>query len=107
MSSPPSSLPRSSKGSTWARNPVPRIHTDNIGMAFVGGCWGQNGPPGEVCTRNKQTKTKKVIVSKMHLQLCAAMVAPQVCRQAGAPWCPDKEDCSNFPTPCPDIDNGW
>ena len=36
------------KGSTWARNPVPRIHTDNIGMAFVGGCWGQNGPPGEV-----------------------------------------------------------
>jgi len=65
------------KGSTWARNPVPRIHTDNIGMAFVGGCWGQNGPPGEVC------------------------------RQAGAPWCPDKEDCSNFPTPCPDIDRGW
>ena len=31
----------------------------------------------------------------------------QVCRQAGAPWCPDKEDCSNFPTPCPDIDKGW
>ena len=31
----------------------------------------------------------------------------QVCRQAGAPWCPDKEDCSNFPTPCPDIDRGW
>ena len=40
------------KGSTWARNPVPRIHTDNIGMAFVGGCWGQNGPPGEVGWRD-------------------------------------------------------
>ena len=26
------------KGSTWARNPVPRIHTDNNGMAFVGQC---------------------------------------------------------------------
>ena len=26
------------KGSTWARNPVPRIHTDNHGMAFVGKC---------------------------------------------------------------------
>ena len=26
------------KGSTWARNPVPRIHTDNVGMAFVGTC---------------------------------------------------------------------
>ena len=22
----------------WARNPVPRIHTDNVGMAFVGTC---------------------------------------------------------------------
>lgn len=26
------------KGSTWARNPIPRIHTDNDGMAFVGSC---------------------------------------------------------------------
>ena len=25
-------------GSTWARNPVPRIHTDNIGMAWIGAC---------------------------------------------------------------------
>jgi len=25
-------------GSTWARNPIPRIHTDNIGMAYVGKC---------------------------------------------------------------------
>jgi len=65
------------KGSTWARNPVPRIHTDNIGMAFIGGCWDSHGPPG------------------------------QVCKQEGAPWCPDKEDCSNFPTPCPEIDQGW
>ena len=35
------------KGSTWARNPIPRIHDDNIGMAFIGGCWGpheQEGP---------------------------------------------------------------
>jgi len=31
------------KGSTWARNPVPRIHTDNEGMAWVGKC--QYGPP--------------------------------------------------------------
>ena len=37
------------QGSTWARNPVPRIHTDNIGMAFIGKCWNQNGPPGQVC----------------------------------------------------------
>ena len=38
------------KGSTWARNPIPRIHTDNIGMAFVGKCLDQrpnkDGPPG-------------------------------------------------------------
>jgi len=67
------------KGSTWARNPIPRIHDDNIGMAFIGGCWGPTGPPG------------------------------QVCRQEGAPEfrCPNKEDCSNFPTPCPEIDRGW
>lgn len=26
------------KGSTWARNPVPRINTDNVGLAFVGKC---------------------------------------------------------------------
>ena len=65
------------KGSTWARNPVPRIHTDNIGMAFIGKCWNQNGPPG------------------------------QVCKQEGAPWCNEKEDCSNFPTQCPEIDQGW
>ena len=25
-------------GSTWARTPVPRIHTDNIGMAWIGAC---------------------------------------------------------------------
>ena len=25
-------------GSTWARSPVPRIHTDTLGMAFVGKC---------------------------------------------------------------------
>ena len=81
-------------GSTWARNPVPRIHTDNIGMAFVGGCWGQNGPPGEVAWM-------------MTFQNCNECVLLQVCRQAGAPWCPDKEDCSNFPTPCPHIDRGW
>ena len=30
------------KGSTWARNPVPRIHTDNVGMAFVGKCVTEN-----------------------------------------------------------------
>ena len=30
-------------GSTWARNPVPRINTDNIGLAYVGNC--TQGPP--------------------------------------------------------------
>lgn len=33
-----SECPVTPKGSTWARNPIPRIHTDNIGMAFVGNC---------------------------------------------------------------------
>jgi len=31
------------KGSTWARNPIPRINTDNLGLAKVGAC--TNGPP--------------------------------------------------------------
>lgn len=31
------------RGSTWARNPIPRIHTDNVGMAWVGKC--SDGPP--------------------------------------------------------------
>ena len=48
------------KGSTWARNPVPRIHTDNIGMAYIGGCWDQNGPPGQVC---KQEDSPRIFVS--------------------------------------------
>ena len=26
------------EGHVWARNPIPRIHTDNIGMAYVGKC---------------------------------------------------------------------
>eukprot|EP00656_Telonema_subtile_P045546 TRINITY_DN517_c0_g1_i2.p1 TRINITY_DN517_c0_g1~~TRINITY_DN517_c0_g1_i2.p1 ORF type:complete len:424 (-),score=67.35 TRINITY_DN517_c0_g1_i2:222-1493(-) len=59
------------KGSTWARNPVPRIHTDNVGMAYVGKC----------------------------LQGAA-------CSQAGAPYCPAKDDCQQFPSPC-SIDDGW
>ena len=67
-------------GSTWARNPIPRIHDDNLGMAWVGGCWGQEGPPGQVCRQED---------------------APGVGR------CPDKQDCSNFPTPCPEVDRGW
>ena len=37
-------------GRYQARNPIPRIHTDNIGMAFVGKCLDQrpnkDGPPG-------------------------------------------------------------
>merc|ERR1712080_102257 len=64
------------KGSTWARNPIPRIHTDNVGMAFVGKCLPQQGP-GETC------------------------------KQQGPPWCWAKQDCQNFPNPCPDLDNGW
>ena len=67
------------KGSTWARNPIPRIHTDNIGMAFVGKCLDQrpnkDGPAG-------------------------------VCRQEGAGWCNEKADCQQFPSPCP-FDQGW
>eukprot|EP00040_Diaphanoeca_grandis_P011957 m.61133 g.61133 ORF g.61133 m.61133 type:complete len:428 (-) comp22936_c0_seq1:157-1440(-) len=58
------------KGSTWARNPIPRIHTDNVGMAFVGQC-------------------------------------TQACRQSGAPWCWAKEDCQQFESPCPELDQGW
>ena len=68
------------KGSTWARNPIPRIHTDNIGMAFVGKCLDQRpnpaGPNG-------------------------------TCAQPGVPWCPEKEDCQQFPSPCPELDDGW
>ena len=31
------------------------------------------------------------------------------CKQEDSPSfrCPAKEDCSNFPTPCPEIDQGW
>lgn len=54
------------KGSTWARNPIPRIHTDNVGMAWVGKC---DSLPQYVS--------------------------------------PEKTDCQNFPSPCPDIDRGW
>jgi hypothetical protein len=35
--------PTSPAGSTWARNPIPRINTDNLGLAKVGAC--TNGPP--------------------------------------------------------------
>ena len=58
------------KGSTWARNPIPRIHTDNVGMAFVGKC-------------------------------------TAACKQPGAPWCNEKVDCQQFPSPCPELDIGW
>ena len=49
-------------GSAWARNPIPRIHTDNIGMAFVGQCLPQHSSNGEptcrqvhklLCIRNR------------------------------------------------------
>merc|ERR550514_2296291 len=29
------------------------------------------------------------------------------CHQKGAAWCPEKEDCQQFPTPCPKIDKTW
>ena len=68
------------RGSTWARNPIPRIHTDNLGMGFVGQCLDQRpnpaGPPG-------------------------------VCAQEGAPWCWAKRDCEQFANPCPGLDEGW
>jgi hypothetical protein len=63
------------QGSTWARNPIPRIHTDNIGMAFVGKCLPQGGP--------------------------------NACKQQGAGWCWAKDDCQQFPNPCPGLDEGW
>jgi len=57
-------------GSTWARNPIPRIHTDNVGMAYVGNC--------------KQT----------HGEF-----------PAQDDYCsPHKDDCQQFPTPCPDLE---
>merc|ERR1712072_385966 len=65
------------KGSTWARNPIPRIHTDNVGMAFVGKCLPQRGRAGQTCS------------------------------QKGAGWCWAKEDCQQFPNPCPGLDEGW
>ena len=64
--------------STWARNPIPRIHTDNVGMAFVGQCLPQSAPAGQ-----------------------------PTCKQDSAPWCWAKEDCEQFPNPCPDLDTGW
>ena len=33
-----------------------------------------------------------------------------VCTQAGkgvGGWCPEKDDCQQFPSPCLDIDQGW
>ena len=78
--SPEQVCPVVPRGSTWARNPIPRIHTDNIGMGFVGRCLDQRpnpaGPPG-------------------------------VCAQEGAPWCWAKHDCEQFANPCPDLDVGW
>eukprot|EP00039_Didymoeca_costata_P027277 m.18068 g.18068 ORF g.18068 m.18068 type:complete len:431 (+) comp6181_c0_seq1:40-1332(+) len=65
------------QGSTWARNPIPRIHTDNVGMAYVGKCYPQTAPAGQ-----------------------------PTCRQEGAPWCWAKDDCQQFPSPCP-FDDGW
>jgi len=57
------------EGSTWARNPIPRINTDNIGLASVGKC--TYGPPRREL------------------------------------WSAEKEDCQQFPSPCPDLDKGW
>jgi hypothetical protein len=56
------------KGSTWARNPVPRIHTDNVGMAFLGNCLQTHG------------------IFPSQDDYCS----------------PNKDDCQQFPTPCPD-----
>jgi hypothetical protein len=56
------------KGSTWARNPVPRIHTDNVGMAYVGNCLQTHG------------------IFPSQDDYCS----------------PNKDDCQQFPTPCPD-----
>ena len=64
---------------TWARNPIPRIHQDNVGMAWVGKC----------------------------LQYSDTDGSGSVCNQTGAPWCNEKEDCQQFPNPCPELDIGW
>ena len=37
------------QGSTWARNPIPRVNDDNIGTADVKGCPGPNGKSGPRC----------------------------------------------------------
>eukprot|EP00937_MAST-01D_sp_MAST-1D-sp2_P000201 g201.t1 len=70
------------KGSTWARNPIPRIHTDNVGMAFMGKCFPQE--PGEYYNATGNA----------------------TCNQPDAPWCGAKDDCQQFPSPC-EFDNGW
>jgi hypothetical protein len=73
---PPPSIP--ARITTWhmlvcrARNPIPRIHTDNIGMAWVGKCLDR-----------------------------------PACSQSGADYCNIKDDCQQFPSPCPDVDKGW
>ena len=39
--------------------------------------------------------------------LTALCIRAGVCKQDGAGWCPEKDDCQQFPSPCPDIDKGW
>ena len=36
-------------GSTWARNPIPRVNTDNRGLANEAGCNGRDGRNNKIC----------------------------------------------------------
>ena len=47
-------------------------------MAFVGKCLPQRAPAGQ-----------------------------PTCSQPGAGWCQEKDDCQQFPNPCPGLDDGW
>lgn len=38
-------------GSTWARNPIPRVNDDNIGLADLPGCPGPTGKSGPRCVQ--------------------------------------------------------
>lgn len=39
------------QGSTWARNPIPRINDDNIGLADLASCPGPKGTSGPGCVQ--------------------------------------------------------
>ena len=70
----------STAGSTWARNPIPRVNTDNIGLAVVGDCTEKDGRGANAGGRNKP-----------------------ICQQFKAP-CP--QDTGTYPY-CAAVNNTW